>query len=68
MNINVCVDNKSRDYYLKEGYSGIVLEDIIKDFENEYKGYITIANINNKLRELYSKFLAILCLFILIFT
>ncbi len=52
MNINVCVDNKSRDYYLKEGYSGIVLEDIIKDFENEYKGYITIANINNKLREL----------------
>ena len=28
---------------------------IVKDIENEYKGYITLANINNKLRELSYK-------------
>ena len=52
MIINICVDNENREYYLKEGSLGIALESIVKDFESEYKGYITIAKINNKLREL----------------
>ena len=50
--INICINNVNREYYLEEGSSGIVLENIVKDIENEYKGYITLANINNKLREL----------------
>ena len=53
--INICINNVNREYYLEEGSSGIVLENIVKDIENEYKGYITLANINNKLRELSYK-------------
>jgi len=51
-NINICVNNKNREYYLEEGSSGVVLEKIVQDIGSEYKGYITLANINNKLREL----------------
>lgn len=50
--INICIDNFEKTYYLEEGSAGVVLENIVKDIESEYKGYITIANINNKLREL----------------
>ena len=46
--INICINNVNREYYLEEGSSGIVLENIVKDIESEYKGYITLANINNK--------------------
>ena len=53
--INICINNVNREYYLEEGSSGIVLENIVKDIESEYKGYITLANINNKLRELSYK-------------
>ena len=45
--INICINNVNREYYLEEGSSGIVLENIVKDIESEYKGYITLANINN---------------------
>ncbi|WP_296645488.1 nucleoside kinase [Romboutsia sp. 13368] len=51
-NIKVCIDNKNREYRLDDKSSGILLESIVEDIESEYKGYITLANINNKLREL----------------
>ena len=50
--IKVCIDNKNREYRFDDKYSGILLENIVEDIESEYKGYITLANINNKLREL----------------
>ena len=40
--INICINNVNREYYLEEGSSGIVLENIVKDIENEYKGYLKI--------------------------
>lgn len=50
--IKVCIDNKNREYKLDDKSSGILLQSIVEDIESEYKGYITLANINNKLREL----------------
>ena len=50
--IKVGIDNKNREYRFDDKYSGILLENIVEDIESEYKGYITLANINNKLREL----------------
>jgi len=50
--INICVNNENRKYYLEEGDSGIILENIVKEIESEYNGYITLAKIDNKLREL----------------
>ena len=63
--INICINNVNREYYLEEGSSGIVLENIVKDIESEYKGYITLANINNKFIELqvfFNKNVFYLCL------
>ena len=51
-NRKICIDNKNIEYNVNNNSSGIVLESIVKDIESEYKGYITLANINNKLREL----------------
>ena len=51
-NRRICIDNKNIEYNVDNNSSGIVLESIVKDIESEYKGYITLANINNKLREL----------------
>ena len=48
----ICIDNKNIEYNVNNNSSGIVLESIVKDIESEYNGYITLANINNKLREL----------------
>lgn len=50
--IKVCINNKNREYKLDDKSSGILLQSIVEDIESEYKGYITLANINNKLREL----------------
>ena len=33
--INICINNVNREYYLEEGSSGIVLENIVKDIESE---------------------------------
>ncbi len=32
--INICVNNEEREYYLEDGSSGIVLENIVKDIVN----------------------------------
>ena len=50
--INICVNHETKKYSLKAGDSGIILENIAKEIHSEYNGYITLANIDNKLREL----------------
>ncbi len=51
-NINLNIDGKVMQYNIKEGCSSILLEDIAKEISESYKGYITIAIVENKLREL----------------
>lgn len=46
------VEGKNREYNIKEDLKGIKLEDIVNDNLNEYKGFVTLAVIDNKLREL----------------
>ena len=50
--INICVNHETKKYSLKAGDSGIILENIAKEIDSKYNGYITLANIDNKLREL----------------
>ena len=50
--ISLKINGVERKYSIKEGYSGILLEDIVKELEEFHKGYIAIAVIGNKLREL----------------
>lgn len=50
--IKLKVDGIHKEYFVDNEYSGIKLEDIAQDVSDNYKGYITIAIINNKLREL----------------
>lgn len=50
--INLYVNGKIKKYNLEEDFSGIVLEDIVKEVRDEYDGYITLGIVNNKLREL----------------
>ena len=45
--INICINNVNREYYLEEGSSGIVLENIVKDIESEYM--VTKGNEGDKL-------------------
>ena len=40
--INICINNVNREYYLEEGSSGIVLENIVKDIENEERNKSTV--------------------------
>lgn len=49
-NINISIDGIDKVFEIDS--SGIVLENIVKDIEDKYDGYITLASINNKLREL----------------
>lgn len=51
-NVNIKINGEERQYQIPQGCSGIVLEDIAKNIEDDYKGYIALADINNKLREL----------------
>ncbi|RDY24104.1 nucleoside kinase [Romboutsia maritimum] len=46
------VEGRNREYNIKEDLKGIKLEDIVNDNLNEYKGFVTLAVIDNKLREL----------------
>ncbi|MGL4911426.1 MAG: nucleoside kinase, partial [Romboutsia sp.] len=50
--INLKINGVNRKYSIEEGSSGIALEDIAKELEKFHKGYITLAVIGNKLREL----------------
>lgn len=50
--ISIEVNGNIRNYHLDSENSKLTLEDIVKDISNEYKGYITLGVIDNKLREL----------------
>ena len=54
-NINLNVNGERRQYNIEEDSSGIVLEDIAKEFSDKYAGHITLGIIGNKLRELNHK-------------
>ncbi|HSQ88938.1 nucleoside kinase [Romboutsia sp.] len=54
-NIKLNINGEIRQYYVEENSLGIVVEDIAKEFSEDYKGYITLAVIGNKLRELNHK-------------
>ncbi|MGL5313547.1 MAG: nucleoside kinase [Peptostreptococcaceae bacterium] len=49
-NLNLVINGKVRNYNIQN--EGIRLEEIANEISNEYKGYITLAVIKNKLREL----------------
>ena len=52
-NLNLVIKDKTtRSYNTQKNGNGVRLEDIVNDISKEYKGYITLAIINNKLREL----------------
>lgn len=50
--ITVNIDGLKKIYNIENNTDEIALEKIAKDYENEYKGYITLGVIGNKLREL----------------
>jgi len=54
-NINLNINGQRKQYNIEEDSSGIVLEDIAKEFSDKYAGYITLGIIGNKLRELNHK-------------
>ena len=50
--VNLNIDGCKKTYDLKNNTDGIRLSDIAKDFENNYSGYISLAVVNNELKEL----------------
>ncbi|KAK2229065.1 AAA family ATPase [Clostridioides difficile] len=50
--INLKIEGKDKEYSLEENSPGIRLGDIAKEFCDEHKGYITLAVVDNKLKEL----------------
>lgn len=51
-NLNLYIDGKKIDYSQNIDDDKIFLYNIAKEVEDEYKGYITLAIVDNKLREL----------------
>lgn len=51
-NINLYIDEKKINYSTDNNEDKIFLYDIAKEIENDYRGYITLAIVDNKLREL----------------
>lgn len=50
--LNLNVNGKQKQYELKDNSTGIKLEEISKDIYNDYKGFITLAIVDRKIREL----------------
>ena len=50
--INLYIDEKKINYSTDNDEDKIFLYDIAKEIENDYRGYITLAIVDNKLREL----------------
>ena len=50
--IKLNIDGQEKEYLLEEKSLGLKLGDIAKEVEENYEGYITLALINNKLKEL----------------
>ena len=50
--LNLTIEDESKVFYIEENSSGIKLEDIVNEIQDNYSGYIALASINNKLKEL----------------
>lgn len=50
--LNLNIEGKIKSFLIEDDSQGIKLEDIIHEIEDNYNGYITIASIDNKLKEL----------------
>lgn len=50
--LNLTIEDKIKVFFIDEDSPGIKLEDIANEFKENYSGYITLASINNKLKEL----------------
>ncbi len=52
--LNLTIENKKRDFYVEDNLEKIKLEDIVNEVQDDYNGYITVATVDNKLKELTS--------------
>lgn len=50
--INLNIDGQIKKYAVEDQSGGIRLSDIAKDFETDHSGYISLAVVNNELKEL----------------
>lgn len=50
--INLNINGNVKTYTVKNNEQGIKLSDIAKDVEQDYSGYISLAVVNNELKEL----------------
>lgn len=50
--LNLNIDGKIRNFLIEDDSEGIKLQDIASEIEDNYDGYITLASIDNKLKEL----------------
>ncbi|MGL5329123.1 MAG: nucleoside kinase [Peptostreptococcaceae bacterium] len=53
-NLKIKINGEIKEYQVNNEYKGVKLEDIVKDNEEEFGGIVTLALINNKLKELSS--------------
>ena len=51
-NITINVEGNEKVYKIEKDSPGVKLESIVKEIDKDYKGYITLGVIDNKLREL----------------
>ena len=50
--LNLNIDGEIRNFLIEDDSEGIKLQDIVSEIEDNYDGYITLASIDNKLKEL----------------
>lgn len=50
--LNLNIDGEIRNFLIEDDSEGIKLQDIASEIEDNYDGYITLASIDNKLKEL----------------
>ena len=50
--VNLNINGNVKTYTVKNNEQGIKLSDIAKDVEQDYSGYISLAVVNNELKEL----------------
>ncbi|MGL5693643.1 MAG: nucleoside kinase [Peptostreptococcaceae bacterium] len=53
-NLKIKINGEVKEYRINDKYQGVKLEDIVKENEDKFNGIITLALINNKLKELSS--------------
>ena len=50
--LNLTIENESKVFFIQDDSPGITLQDIACEIEDNYSGYIALASIDNKLKEL----------------